>query len=175
MVGAGESCRVSEDTEGLLHVENRLGGSDAVAAIILLEDGRFVLQHRDDIPGIWYPNHWGCFGGALNNGESAMEALKREIYEEIRFIVKEATYFVGLNFDLTQLGLKRYYRNYYLVSMTVQEYAGLELHEGQGIDAFPSDIILSQLRVTPYDSFALYLYRDRHRIGSGWADKSIHT
>ena len=34
---------------------------DAVAAIIVDEDGRYLMQLRDDIPRIFYPGHWGCF------------------------------------------------------------------------------------------------------------------
>lgn len=146
----------------------RLGGANAVAAMILLDDGRFVMQHRDDIPGIWYPGHWGFFGGAVNDDEEPLVALRREVFEEIGFEVKEAKYFVRLDFDLTQLGLGRYYRNYYVVPMTLSEFSTLELHEGQGMDAFPINTVLESLRMTPYDSFAMYLYRDRQRIGTGW-------
>ena len=42
---------------------SRLSVGDASAAIIILEDGRYLLQLRDDIELIWYPGHWGCFGG----------------------------------------------------------------------------------------------------------------
>ncbi len=50
--------------------DNRpLRASDAVAAIITVEDGRYLMQRRDDIPGIFYPGHWGCFGGAVAAGE----------------------------------------------------------------------------------------------------------
>lgn len=153
---------------GASELPTQLTGNNAVAAIICREDGRYVLQHRDNVPGIWYPNHWGFFGGAVNEGEDSFDALQREVREEIGFEVEKAKFFVRLDFDLSQLGLGRYYRNYYIVAMTIDEYAKVELHEGQGIDAFPADVVLRDLRVTPYDSFAMYLYRDRHRIGSGW-------
>src|SRR5262244_3716729 len=42
-----------------------LRGEDAVAAIITVEDGRYLMQLRDDKPRIFYPGHWGCFGGAV--------------------------------------------------------------------------------------------------------------
>ena len=78
----------------------RLTGSDAVAAIIVLEDGRYLLQHRDDIPQIWYPDHWGCFGGAVDEGEDPITALKRELHEEIEFRPREIAYFSRFDFDL---------------------------------------------------------------------------
>ena len=45
---------------------------DAVAAILVDEDGRYVMQHRDAYPHIFYPDHWGCFGGAVESGACGM-------------------------------------------------------------------------------------------------------
>lgn len=142
-----------------------LTGSDAVAAIILTEDGRYLLQHRDDIPQIWFPDHWGCFGGAVDGGEDPVAALKRELYEEIEFEPEEILYFTRFDFDLTKLGLERYYRIYYMMSMTSSERKRLVLHEGSGVQAFTGEEILYKLRVTPYDAFALFLHYARNRIG----------
>ena len=58
-----------------------------VAVAILYQKGRFLLQLRDDIPGILYPGHWGLFGGHLELGETPEEALKRELLEEITYLV----------------------------------------------------------------------------------------
>ncbi len=60
-----------------------LRGEDAVAALITVEDGRYLMQLRDDIPRIFYPGHWGCFGGAVSPGEDEIEALQRELAEEL--------------------------------------------------------------------------------------------
>jgi len=55
----------------------------AVAALIQIVDGRYVLQLRDPKPEIFYPDHWGCFGGAIEPGERDEEALMRELREEL--------------------------------------------------------------------------------------------
>ena len=55
----------------------------AVAMAILHQDGKFLLQLRDDYPFILYPGHWGLFGGHLESGESPQEGLERELLEEI--------------------------------------------------------------------------------------------
>jgi hypothetical protein len=47
-----------------------LRGENAVAAIITDERGRYLMQLRDDIPGIFYPGYWGCFGGAVSAGKN---------------------------------------------------------------------------------------------------------
>lgn len=146
----------------------RLTGSDAVAAIIVLEDGRYLLQHRDDIPQIWYPDHWGCFGGAVDEGEDPITALKRELHEEIEFRPREIAYFSRFDFDLAELGMDRYYRIYYVTPMTSAEHDRLVLHEGRDVKAFSGEAVLQELRMTPYDAFALFLYHARQRLGAGW-------
>ena len=56
-----------------------LKAADATAAIIIGSDGRYLLQQRDDKPDIFYPGHWGLFGGALESGETPAEGLAREL------------------------------------------------------------------------------------------------
>ena len=47
------------------------------------EDNRVLLQLRDDKPDIFFPNHWGCFGGAIEPGEAPHDTLLRELQEEL--------------------------------------------------------------------------------------------
>lgn len=54
-----------------------------VAIAILYSSGRFLMQLRDNIPGIIYPGHWGFFGGHIDPGETAQDAVQRELWEEI--------------------------------------------------------------------------------------------
>jgi len=56
-----------------------------VAIAILYQDGKFLLQLRDDIPGIPYPGQWAFFGGHIEPGETPEVALKRELQEEISY------------------------------------------------------------------------------------------
>ena len=57
----------------------------AVALAMLEREGRWLLQLRDDIDTIIYPGHWGLFGGHLEPGETATEAVQRELKEEINW------------------------------------------------------------------------------------------
>lgn len=54
-----------------------------VAMAILYQQGKFLLQLRDDYPHILYPGYWGLFGGHLETGESPEAGLQRELLEEI--------------------------------------------------------------------------------------------
>ena len=52
----------SSNRHNLLQPLDAGAAQDAVAGILVLEDGRYLMQLRDDIPGIFYPDHWGLFG-----------------------------------------------------------------------------------------------------------------
>ncbi|MEW6248478.1 MAG: NUDIX domain-containing protein [Nitrospirota bacterium] len=141
-----------------------LSASNAVAALIQLEDERYLMQHRDNVPHIWYPGYWGCFGGAVDEGEDPLEALKRELYEELSFSITKAIYFTRFDFDLRKIGKGTYYRIYYVVPMSQREQERIVLHEGQGVKAFSGEELLSEIRLAPYDAFALFLYHNRKNI-----------
>lgn len=142
-----------------------LRGEDAVAAIITVEDGRYLMQLRDDIPGIFYPGHWGCFGGAVGRGEDASQALKRELAEELEMQATAVEEFVRLDFDLSKLGHKQCYRTYYKIAVTEAEVSNYVLHEGADMRLIaPREMF--DLHLTPYDSFALWLHFAGHRFRS---------
>lgn len=59
-----------------------LRGALAVA-LIVAEDGRLLLQLRDNRPDVVNGGRWGFFGGHLEPGESPEQALLRELDEEL--------------------------------------------------------------------------------------------
>ena len=61
------------------------GRRPVAGAVLLHPDGRVLLQHRDDKPGIESPGQWSLFGGGLDEGEEPAEAMLREIEEEIGY------------------------------------------------------------------------------------------
>lgn len=51
-------------------------------AVVIVVDDWYLLQLRHNKQGIFFPNHWGCFGGRLEPSESAEAALCWELDED---------------------------------------------------------------------------------------------
>lgn len=120
-----------------------------VSAILINSNGEVLLQQRDDNPQIRYPAHWALFGGSIEEGESAVEAVAREVKEEI-------------NYDLQTFGLFREFiqnnkREFAFVGNITANLDDLNLSEGQGMDFFsPSE--LRNLLIRPDDKETLEAY-----------------
>jgi 8-oxo-dGTP pyrophosphatase MutT (NUDIX family) len=137
---------------------------DAAAALLIREDGSYIMQLRDGMAGIFYPGHWGCFGGAVEPGETPVDALKRELREEIEFEMPEATRFTQFDFDFSPLGYPKVYRTYFEVLVPDMAFRRLILHEGADVQAFRGENLLTTRRVTPYDAFAVWMHLNRQRL-----------
>ncbi len=65
-----------------------------IASIIFENDkGEILLYLRDNKPDIPFPHHWDLFGGHIEEGETAEEALVREVKEELDYDLKEYQFF----------------------------------------------------------------------------------
>ncbi len=105
-----------------------------VAIAIVYTIDKFLLQLRDDIPGIVYPGHWGLFGGHIEPGETPDVAVKRELLEEIGYVPPMLLEF-GCYSD------SRVVRHVYQGSLTV-ELNQLVLNEGWDMGLFTPEQIL---------------------------------
>ena len=50
---------------------------------ILINREKILLQLRDNKPNIPSPNHWAFFGGEIDKGELPLDAIRRELEEEL--------------------------------------------------------------------------------------------
>ena len=139
---------------------------DAVAAILLIGN-RYLLQQRDAKPEIFFPDHWGCFGGNVEPGENEREALVRELSEELGFRADDVTCvpFTRFDFDFDFAGCGRIYRLFYECHLPEGADGDFSLGEGQAMGLFDAaDILGGTLRLTPYDAFALWMHVSRDRF-----------
>ena len=88
--------------------------SNAVAAIIEVEDYGILFQERDNKKNIWYPNKLGLFGGGVKDGESSINGLIRELNEELRLELtpNQCKYLFNFTFDLNGINIGNYFRKY---------------------------------------------------------------
>ncbi len=151
----------------LIYSTSPLQVADAVAALILVENDGYLMQDRDLKPQIWYPGCWGLFGGAIEPGEDEIAALIRELDEELELKIDSPRFFVRFAFDLGGIGLGTHIRSFYTVEITRTACAKLKLHEGAGMKVLSAADILGEPRITPYDSFAIFLHHARNRLRQG--------
>lgn len=61
---------------------------EVAVGVVRRSDGRFLLGQR--APGSFYPGYWELPGGKVEAGESPVEALARELREELGITVEES-------------------------------------------------------------------------------------
>jgi 8-oxo-dGTP pyrophosphatase MutT (NUDIX family) len=137
---------------------------EAVSALMVTADSRYLLQHRDDRPDIFFPNYWGNFGGAVERGETKEEALRREIREELEFEVKQFEYFGTLDMDFRFAALGIIPRHYFVVPIAADDVPSMRLREGRDKALFDGDKILKMPMVAPYDALAIWQHLARGRF-----------
>jgi 8-oxo-dGTP pyrophosphatase MutT (NUDIX family) len=157
------ACLPPFDADLFLNPRRKLCPADASAALIRQADGRYLMQFRDVLPGVFYPGHWGCFGGALEAGETPREGLMREVQEEIGYRPPQEaiTDFTSVTFDFSFCGLGIIHRWYFLIDLPDGVETSLVLGEGFTMKAWALDDLLTCERIVPYDSFALWLLRNQ--------------
>jgi 8-oxo-dGTP pyrophosphatase MutT (NUDIX family) len=106
--------------------------------------------------GIFYPGPWGLFGGAMEPGEAADAALRRELQEELGLAAPEMQHMTDFSFTFGRLGTVT--RHFFQVVLPASALAGLRLAEGTDMRSFLPSEILNLPRVVPYDSFAIWLH-----------------
>jgi len=112
--------------------------------LIVTEDGKLLLHHRDDKPGIAHPGCWAGFGGAVEEGESIEEALRCEVLEETGLVIEEPRL---LTEAVDVEGGGRLISLFYVMGGISPEQ--IELQEGAGVGVHSLDE-LEHLQVTPF-------------------------
>ena len=154
----------ADGPRGSLAAGPRLVPSAAVAALMVTPDGRYLMQHRDDLPGIFFPGFWGCFGGAVEPGESPLDALRRELAEELAYTPRSAEHFATLGLDFSFAGHGILPRDFFVGPLDPGEVASMRQAEGQGLALVPGAEVPGLPLVVPYDATVIWQHASRARF-----------
>lgn len=145
-----------------------LTANDAAVALLVVDGSDYLVQLRDSKPTIFFPDHWGCFGGAVDQGETNELCLARELREELALDIAElpCRHFTTFTFDFAFAGGRTIHRAYYEIPLTTQIVDRLHLGEGHAMGVFSGPDLLAKC-VTPYDRFAVWLHCYRTTITAG--------
>lgn len=133
-----------------------------VAALLITETGRYLMQRRDDIDSIWFPGCWGLFGGLVEPDEAPETAIRRELFEELEYQAPPSlSYFSQVVFDLGAIDAGLRCRYFFEVPLQEGAIQLLRQHEGAGMRLFDRRSLLLEEKVVPYDVFAVLLHVER--------------
>jgi len=116
----------------------------AAMLLIVTEDGGLLMHHRDDKPEIPNPDCWAGFGGAVEEGESVEDAVRREVREETGLEVAAPVFLTEL---VDHEGDGRLVSLFYIVGGVRLE--DIDLQEGAGVGVHRVED-LPGLKITPF-------------------------
>lgn len=122
-----------------------------VALLIAVnKQGQVLLQHKDDgAPN--YPNTWCMFGGAVEPGETMLEAVQRELIEELEWKLVDLQYLGSYDSD----GVHR--EAFVVRTEQTAEALRKTQHEGDDLGYF-SELELESIKIAPPHLALLRIY-----------------
>lgn len=138
----------------LVHPPDR----DIASAVLVAEaDGRYLLQLRDEKPGLHLSGHWGLFGGGLEPDETPEDAMRRELLEELGFAARGLeSLAVSIHAIWPEAPVFRLH--FFAVPFSAAEHAGMVQREGAGQGLFTAAEACRLERISPWDLCAILLH-----------------
>lgn len=135
---------------------------NSVSIILLTNNDKIVLQHRDDISNIEYPNYWGLIGGWIETNESPLDAIKREVFEELYALDKGIIKVKDLKLLISEFRDDKGWTEYVFVGKLHNQIECLRIKEGQSIAEFTLDNSIFLFKIAPHHKS----YIKKHFINS---------
>ncbi|MBL7021864.1 NUDIX domain-containing protein [Patescibacteria group bacterium] len=126
---------------------NKTKGAKIFVKNEMLDEYLFIL--RDDNPDIIEPDTWGLLGGGMKKGENPMEAIKRELKEEIDIEVNNIRQIRSRKITHEVHGRIFEIEGYYFIGTTdTYDLSNIKLNEGQRADFFSLEEIMKQPNIS---------------------------
>lgn len=120
------------------------GTQRRAAMLLIVTDGGLLMHHRDNKPGIANPDCWAGFGGAVEEGETVQEAVRREVKEETGLVIDDPVF---LTEAVDHEGDGRLVSLFYVIGHYRPEDIHLTEGAGVGIQRIED---LRGLKITPF-------------------------
>ena len=138
------------------------------SAIIIYDNKKILLQERDSIKNIFYPNYYGLFGGALKIKENFTSCIIREVKEELNIdlIKNNVRYFfdIDINFPINlkkYVKVKRKFYCYKVNSLSLLK-KSIKLKEGKSFKILPlKKNKIDAAKIIPYDRLAIDIFIEK--------------
>lgn len=131
-------------------------------ALILDQHGRYLMQLRDDKPGILHPGAWGMFGGGIEPGETPEQAVQRELAEEIGLVPSAPRFFrllrVPTRIDDGEVAVRAV--AVFAFAIAAEAVPGLAQAEGAGRALWPPELLLLERKVAISARLAVALHAE---------------
>lgn len=129
-----------------------------VSAVIYTADGRYLMQLRDDKPGLPLRDHWAFFGGEVDSGEAPSHAVLREVEEELTYRPSNCCWFHEAVYVLPRHHKRIVRKAYYAIQIAPKEVALMVQREGADLRLMSVPEILALQRVAPWDVSVVLLH-----------------
>ena len=154
---------IAENNDGGVLVREPCVLRDA-RALLVTADGRYLMQLRDDFPHLLVPDHWGVFGGRVEDGESPRRAIHRELFEELRFSPGQVVWFSKSAYVLPQLDVPPTQVTFFEVPITEADVDSMVLQEGAEMRLMSADDLLAEPKIVPWDAYGVLLHARRREV-----------
>lgn len=131
-----------------------------VSSILISTDNEFILQQRDDKPGIARPGMITNFGGSLEGDERPIDAIIREIEEELSMTLNEKDFSLLTSLVIKSSLSSEEHLTHLFVAHNIKK-SDLFLREGKAIVYVKFDESLDSLNLSPGTREVLTMFKNK--------------
>ncbi len=131
---------------------------EIACAILIGSDGNFLLQLRDDKPGLLFAAMIGLFGGHREGDETFLECVAREISEETGYAPSAKKFEPLVEYQTRYPDGTSVLGHYFVLGGVPEE--KLTITEGTLVSVERENIVSYLARMTPATAFVIKTYLD---------------